>query len=127
RRPGKRGDEPVPLREVTLERRCPEGEFREHRAAPGDRFRQPAMLDRVDAVESGPEDRQSTPAGLEGAGVARGVDATRQAADDGETGRRQVPAQPTRDAQAVDGGAPRPDDGGRQDVLGPQLTTDVNG
>ena len=82
-------NDPVAPREVLLERRRAEGELADDDAIIGDALRQFAVPRRVNPVAAGTDDGNRRAAAGKTAAMRGGIDAERQATDDGEARLRQ--------------------------------------
>lgn len=118
------GDDAVPPGKVPRVRRLVEAELRDDGAPLGDSRRELSMFGGVDFVEARAEDGDRAARGLEGSLVPRGIDASGEAAHDGEPERREIPRKPPGGVSPVWSGAAGAHDGERERVLTQKLSHD---
>ena len=109
--PGKSGDDPVAAGKVGGERRGAEGKFGNDQAFFGDGQCQIAVAGRVDAIDTGADDRQGRSGPGQGTSVGGGVDSQGQSADDGQAVAGQGRGEGCCRSDAPGGGVAAADDG----------------
>ncbi len=105
--------------------RVPERVFADDGSVLRDSCGQSAVFGRIDLIDAAAQDGNRAVAGVQRCAVGDGVDAHRQAADDGHTGAGQLGGKLSGNLATVYAGAARSDDGNRPKVVLTQFAAHV--